>query len=198
MDILTTFYPYEIAENIEGDEEAMDMCCAVLKRWTLSQESYEEILGKIPDSAIKQYLRKKIGAQIPSYIMQENERCCLMCKKVFDESELEQHLEMHRERNETCAISDSHEKTIIYYKRGYLQDINSDEDAPKHIDTTTLREKILEEIRKIEEDDIMQQPTAPIDVNAPLALMQCTLDGQIQALKLVLKLIDKEENNNTK
>mgnify|MGYP000372920393 CR=1 FL=1 len=61
-----------------------------------------------------------------------------------------------------------------------------------------LREKILEEIRKIEEDDIMQQPTATIDVNAPLALMQCTLDGQIQALKLVLKLIDKEENNNTK
>lgn len=61
-----------------------------------------------------------------------------------------------------------------------------------------LREKILEEIRKIEEDDIMQQPTAPIDVNAPLALMQCTLDGQIQALKLVLKLLDKEENNNTK
>lgn len=46
-----------------------------------------------------------------------------------------------------------------------------------------LKEKILEEIRKIEEDDIMQQPTAPIDVNAPLALMQCTLDGQIQALR---------------
>lgn len=59
-----------------------------------------------------------------------------------------------------------------------------------------LREKILKEIRKIEEDDIMQQPTAPIDVNAPLALMQCTLDGQIQALKLVLKLLDEYETTN--
>lgn len=61
-----------------------------------------------------------------------------------------------------------------------------------------VREKILEEIRKIEEDDIMQQPPALVDVNAPVALMQCTRTGRIQGLKLALKLLDKEENDNHK
>lgn len=56
-----------------------------------------------------------------------------------------------------------------------------------------LREKIAEEIQKIEEDDIMQQPPALVDVNAPMALVQCTRTGRIQGLKLALKLLEEEE-----
>lgn len=58
----------------------------------------------------------------------------------------------------------------------------------------TLRERIEEEIRHIEQHPIMQQPKALVDINAPVALMQCTREGQIQALKFVLKLLDKEES----
>ena len=61
--------------------------------------------------------------------------------------------------------------------------------------TLSLREKIAEEIRKIEEDDIMQQPPALVEVNAPVALMQCTRTGRIQGLKLALKLLNEEENS---
>lgn len=56
-----------------------------------------------------------------------------------------------------------------------------------------VREKILEEIRKIEEDDIMQQPKALVQINAPMALIQCTHEGQIQGLKIALKLLEEEE-----
>ena len=62
----------------------------------------------------------------------------------------------------------------------------------------TLRERIEEEIRHIEQDPIMQQEKALVDINAPVALMQCTREGRIQALKFVLKLLDKGENSNTK
>lgn len=61
----------------------------------------------------------------------------------------------------------------------------------------TLREKIEEQIKKIEEDDIMQQPKALVQINAPVALMQCTRTGQIQGLKLALKLLEEEENKKT-
>lgn len=59
-----------------------------------------------------------------------------------------------------------------------------------------LRDKILKEIRKIEEDDIMQQPKALVQINAPMALIQCTLEGQIQGLKLALKLLEEDETTN--
>lgn len=61
----------------------------------------------------------------------------------------------------------------------------------------TLREKIEEQITKIGQDPIMQQEKALVDINAPVALMQCTREGQIQALKFVLKLLDKGENKKT-
>lgn len=60
-----------------------------------------------------------------------------------------------------------------------------------------LRERIEEEIRHIEQDPIMQKPKARIDINAPVALMQCTREGQMQALELVLRLLDKEEEKKT-
>lgn len=59
------------------------------------------------------------------------------------------------------------------------------EDAHKQ-----MREKIEEEIMRIAQDAIMQQPKALVDINAPVALMQCTREGQIQGLKLALKLLD--------
>lgn len=59
-----------------------------------------------------------------------------------------------------------------------------------------LRERIEEKIGEIEEDDIMQQPKALVQINAPLALIQCTMTGQIQGLKLALKLLEEDETNN--
>ena len=68
-------------------------------------------------------------------------------------------------------------------------------DAHKQTGTITLRDRIEEEISHIEQDPIMRQPKALVDINAPVALMQCTREGQIQALKFVLKLLDKGEND---
>lgn len=62
--------------------------------------------------------------------------------------------------------------------------------------TLTLRDKIEEEIMRIEQDDIMQQPKALVDINAPVALMQCTREGQIQGLKLALKLLEEYKTTN--
>lgn len=60
----------------------------------------------------------------------------------------------------------------------------------------TLREQIEEQIKKIEEDDIMQQPPALVEVNAPMALIQCDMIGRIEGLKLALKLIEECETTN--
>ena len=49
---------------------------------------------------------------------------------------------------------------------------------------------------RIEQDDIMQQPPALVEVNAPVALMQCTRTGRIQGLKLALKLLEEYETTN--
>lgn len=59
-----------------------------------------------------------------------------------------------------------------------------------------LRERIEEKIREIEEDDIMQQPKALVQINAPMALIQCTMTGKIQGLKLALKLLEEYETTN--
>lgn len=71
------------------------------------------------------------------------------------------------------------------------------EDAHKQTEARRLRERIEEEIRHIEQDPIMQQPKALVDINAPVALMQCTREGQMQALELVLRLLDKEKKAQT-
>lgn len=59
-----------------------------------------------------------------------------------------------------------------------------------------LKERIEEKIREIEEDDIMQQPPALVDVNAPMALIQCDMIGRIEGLKLALKLLEEYETTN--
>lgn len=80
-----------------------------------------------------------------------------------------------------------------YVIKQYLNGENNGnaEDAHKQ-----MREKITEKIREIEEDDIMQQPKALVQINAPVALMQCTRTGQIQGLKLALKLLEEYETTN--
>ena len=59
-----------------------------------------------------------------------------------------------------------------------------------------LRERIEEKIREIEEDDIMQQPKALVQINAPMALIQCDMIGRIEGLKLALKLLEEDETTN--
>lgn len=80
-----------------------------------------------------------------------------------------------------------------YVIKQYLSGENNGnaEDAHKQ-----MREKVTEKIREIEEDDIMQQPKALVQINAPVALMQCTRTGQIQGLKLALKLLEEHETTN--
>ena len=128
--------------------------------------------------------------------MKENE-CfyCLMCRKVLNNaSERKQHLRMHRERNETCAIRDSNRETIIYYKRGYLQDVCREVD-------TTLRDKIIEELKMLKAEPLMQKAPTAIELvedNYPEVVDYLSTEGMIAGLLLVLELLDKEENNNTK
>ena len=127
--------------------------------------------------------------------MKENDYFyCLMCRKVLNNAmERKQHLRMHREKNETCAISDSNRKTIIYYKKGYIPDDDSGEDAPKQIDTMKLRDKIREEIEKLEKDDRIQGSPANVFVNAPLALIQRGIKGQIDGLQTALRILEESE-----
>lgn len=51
--------PYELAENVSDEMEAVYICDEILRRWSLGQPAYALILDEIPDFAIKQYLRKK-------------------------------------------------------------------------------------------------------------------------------------------
>ena len=91
------------------------------------------------------------------------------------------------------AYEDILDEIPAYAIKQYLNAENNGnaEDAHKQ-----MREKITEKIREIEEDDIMQQPKALVQINAPVALMQCTRTGQIQGLKLALKLLEEYETTN--
>ena len=125
--------------------------------------------------------------------MKENE-CfyCLMCRKVLNNAmERKQHLRMHREKNETCAIRDSNGKTIIYYKRGYLQDVCREEDA-------TLREKIIEELKELKAEPLMQKAPTAIELvedNYPEVLDYVSTEGRVAGLLRALELLDEEENS---
>lgn len=58
MEILYTIDPPELAENIANEEEAICVCAEILRQWSLTQQQYTRILDEIPDSVIKQYLKK--------------------------------------------------------------------------------------------------------------------------------------------
>lgn len=93
------------------------------------------------------------------------------------------------------AYEDILDEVPGYVIKQYLSGENNGNAKDAH--KQTLREKITEKIREIKEDDIMQQPKALVDIIAPVALMQCTLEGQIQALHFVLELLEEEETNDT-
>lgn len=58
MEILYTMEPRELAENVANEEEAICVCAEILRQWSLSQTEYAQILDEIPDTVLKQYLKK--------------------------------------------------------------------------------------------------------------------------------------------
>lgn len=56
-----------------------------------------------------------------------------------------------------------------------------------------FRKSVEEALKEIEEDERLGYPTATVDVNAPLALIQCGLNAQVRALKYVLMCLDVKD-----
>lgn len=56
-----------------------------------------------------------------------------------------------------------------------------------------FREKVEGALKEIEEDERLGYPIATVDVNAPLALIQCALQHQVRALKYVLMSLDVKD-----
>lgn len=56
-----------------------------------------------------------------------------------------------------------------------------------------FRKAIEDALAEIEGDERLGYPTATVDVNAPLALIQCGLENQRRALKYVLMALDVKD-----
>lgn len=56
-----------------------------------------------------------------------------------------------------------------------------------------FREAVEGALAEIEEDKRLHYPFASVDVNAPLALIQCALENQRRALKYVLMALDRKD-----
>ena len=52
-------------------------------------------------------------------------------------------------------------------------------------------DKIREEIEKLKKDDLIQGSPANVFVNAPLALIQMGIKGQIDGLQTALRIIEE-------
>lgn len=59
-----------------------------------------------------------------------------------------------------------------------------------------FRKSVEDALKEIEEDGRLGYPTATVDVNAPLALIQCALEHQMRALKYVLIALDVKDGKN--
>lgn len=59
-----------------------------------------------------------------------------------------------------------------------------------------FRQIVEEALKEIQEDERLGYPTATVDVNAPLALIQCALSHQVKTLKEVLKVLDVKDGKN--
>jgi hypothetical protein len=57
----------------------------------------------------------------------------------------------------------------------------------------SFRKKVEDALEEIEQDERLGYPTATVDVNAPLALIQCGLNAQVRALKYVLMVLDVKD-----
>ena len=75
------------------------------------------------------------------------------------------------------------------------------EDAHKQTEVKTLRERLIEELKVLKADPLMQKAPTAIELvedNYPEVVDYLSAEGMIAGLLLVLELLDKEENNNTK
>lgn len=62
----------------------------------------------------------------------------------------------------------------------------------------TLREKIIEELKVLKADPLMQKPPASIELvedNYPEVVDYLSTEGMIAGLLLVLELLEEEENS---
>ena len=57
----------------------------------------------------------------------------------------------------------------------------------------SFKKSVEDALDEIESDERLGYPTATVDVNAPLALIQCALENQRRALKYVLMALDKKD-----
>lgn len=57
----------------------------------------------------------------------------------------------------------------------------------------SLKDKIREEIEKLKNDDRIQGSPANVFSNAPLALIQMGIKGQIDGLQTALRIIEESE-----
>ncbi len=57
----------------------------------------------------------------------------------------------------------------------------------------SLKDKIREEIEKLKNDDRIQGSPANVFSNAPLALIQMGINGQIDGLQTALRIIEESE-----
>lgn len=71
----------------------------------------------------------------------------------------------------------------------------------KQTEAMTLRERIIEELKAMKADPLMQKAPASIELiedNYPEVVDYLSTEGIIAGLLLVLDLLDEKENNNTK
>lgn len=57
----------------------------------------------------------------------------------------------------------------------------------------SLKDKIREEIEKLKNDDRIQGSPANVFINAPLALIQMGIKGQIDGLQTALRIIEESK-----
>lgn len=90
-----------------------------------------------------------------------------------------------------------------YAIKEYLSGENNGnaEDAHKQTEVKTLRERIIEEVKELKAEPLMQKAPAAIELvedNYPEVVDYLSTEGMIAGLLLVLELLDKKENRNTR
>jgi len=55
---------------------------------------------------------------------------------------------------------------------------------------TKVKEFLLQTKKSIDDDERYHYPTATVDINAPLALIQCSMEAQMDLIDKCLDLID--------
>ena len=90
-----------------------------------------------------------------------------------------------------------------YAIKEYLSGENNGnaEDANKQTEVKPLRERLIEEVKVLKAEPLMQKAPAAIEFvedNYPEVVDYLSTEGMIAGLLLVLELLDKEETRNTR